>query len=321
MVYGDRESTALLQKMQSRKDKYDIQEYIHISEGEDVIKEKILAYEAVIICDVPAHIRNVILKYCFKNSIRVYITPKLSDIIVLGSDSIHLFDSPLLLSRNRGLAWEQRISKRALDLILSLIMLILTSPFMIIIAILIKAYDKGPVFYKQERLTLNGNKFMIYKFRSMRMDSEKSGARLAMKNDDRVTPVGKILRNIHFDELPQIFNILKGDMSLVGPRPERPEIAAEYEKSIPEFCFRLKVKAGLTGYAQVYGKYNTTPYDKLKLDLLYVENYSLWLDFKLLLMTFKILFQKENTEGVEKWQTTAVKDATAIEQGSKNNKS
>lgn len=321
MVYGDRESTALLQKMQSRKDKYDIQEYIHISEGEDVIKEKILAYEAVIICDVPAHIRNVILKYCFKNSIRVYITPKLSDIIVLGSDSIHLFDSPLLLSRNRGLAWEQRISKRALDLILSLIMLILTSPFMIIIAILIKAYDKGPVFYKQERLTLNGNKFMIYKFRSMRMDSEKSGARLAMKNDDRVTPVGKILRNIHFDELPQIFNILKGDMSLVGPRPERPEIAAEYEKSIPEFCFRLKVKAGLTGYAQVYGKYNTTPYDKLKLDLLYVENYSLWLDFKLLLMTFKILFQKENTEGVEKWQTTAVKDATVIEQGSKNNKS
>lgn len=313
MVYGDRESTALLQKIQSRKDKYDIQEYIHISEGEDVIKEKILAYEAVIICDVPAHIRNVLLKYCFKNSKRVYITPKLSDIIVLGSDSIHLFDSPLLLSRNQGLAWEQRIPKRCLDLILSLIMLIVTSPFMIIIAILIKAYDKGPVFYKQERLTLNGKTFMIYKFRSMRIDSEKSGARLAMKNDDRVTPVGRILRNIHFDELPQIFNILKGDMSLVGPRPERPEIAAEYEKSIPEFCFRLKVKAGLTGYAQVYGKYNTTPYDKLKLDLLYVENYSLWLDFKLLLMTFKILFQKENTEGVEKWQKTAVKDTT-IEQ-------
>lgn len=114
------------------------------------------------------------------------------------------------------------------------------------------------------------------------MDSEKKGARLAMKNDDRVTPVGRVIRNIHFDELPQIFNILKGDMSLVGPRPERPEIAAQYKREIPEFDYRLKVKAGLTGFAQVYGKYNTTPYDKLKLDLTYIENYSILLDFKLL---------------------------------------
>lgn len=307
MVYGDREPTALIQKMSSRKDKYDIQESIHISEGEDVIMEKILGYEAVIICDVPSQIRNNILKYCFKYSIRVYVTPKLSDIIILGSDSIHLFDSPLLLSRNSGLNLEQAIAKRMMDLFLSLLMLMIASPFMIIIAIFIKAYDGGPVFYKQERLTINGKKFMIYKFRSMKIDSEKHGARLAMKNDSRVTPIGKIIRNIHFDELPQIFNILKGEMSLVGPRPERPMIMKEYEKDIPEFIFRLKVKAGLTGYAQVYGKYNTTPYDKLKLDLLYVENYSLWLDFKLLLMTFKILFQKENTEGVEQWQKTAAK--------------
>lgn len=308
MVYGDRESTALIHKMSSRKDKYDIQESVHISEGEDVIMEKILGYEAVIICDVPSQIRNNILKFCFKYSIRVYVTPKLSDIIILGSDNIHLFDSPLLLSRNSGLNLEQAFVKRTLDLVLSLLMLMITSPFMIIIAILIKAYDRGPIFYKQERLTLDGKKFMIYKFRSMRMDSEKHGARLAMKNDNRITPVGKVLRNIHFDELPQLFNIIKGEMSLVGPRPERPIIAAQYEKDIPEFFFRLKVKAGLTGYAQVYGKYNTTPYDKLKLDLMYVENYSIWLDLKLLLMTFKILFQKENTEGVELWQKTAIKD-------------
>lgn len=308
MVYGDRESTSLIQKMSRRKDKYDIQESVHISEGEDVIMEKILGYEAVIICDVPSQIRNNILKFCFKYSIRVYVTPKLSDIIILGSDSIHLFDSPLLLSRNSGLNLEQAFAKRILDLFVSIIMLVIALPFMIIIAILIKCYDRGPVFYKQERLTINGKKFMIYKFRSMKMDSEKHGARLAMKNDDRVTPVGRILRNIHFDELPQIFNIIKGEMSLVGPRPERPIIAQQYEKDIPEFSFRLKVKAGLTGYAQVYGKYNTTPYDKLKLDLMYVENYSIWLDFKLLLMTFKILFQKENTEGVEQWQKTAVKN-------------
>ena len=137
------------------------------------------------------------------------------------------------------------------------------------------------------------------------MQSEKKGARLAMKDDDRITPVGKVLRQIHFDELPQIFNILKGDMSLVGPRPERPEIAQEYLKEIPEFNYRLKVKAGLTGYAQVYGKYNTTPYDKLKLDLTYIETYSVVQDIKLLMLTFKILFQKENTEGVERWQVTA----------------
>ncbi|WP_236354708.1 sugar transferase [Konateibacter massiliensis] len=308
MVYGDRDPLSLIRKVGSRKDKYDIQESIHISEGEDVILEKILSYEAVIICDVPSQIRNNILKFCFKYSIRVYVTPKLSDIIILGSDNIHLFDSPLLLSRNRGLNLEQAIAKRMLDLVLSLIMLVIASPFMLIIAILVKAYDRGPVLYKQERLTLNNKKFMIYKFRSMKMDSEKNGARLAMKNDSRVTPVGRVIRNIHFDELPQIFNIIKGDMSLVGPRPERPIIAKQYEKEIPEFPFRLKVKAGLTGYAQVYGKYNTTPYDKLKLDLMYVENYSIWLDFKLLLMTFKILFQKENTEGVEQWQKTAVKD-------------
>jgi exopolysaccharide biosynthesis polyprenyl glycosylphosphotransferase len=307
LIYGDRESTSLIKKMSSRRDKYEIQESIHISEGEDTILEKILSYEAVIICDVPAHIRNVILKFCFKYSTRVYVTPKLSDIIILGSDSIHLFDSPLLLSRNTGLNLEQSFAKRILDLVLSLIMLVIASPFMIIIAILVKAYDGGPIFYKQERLTLNSKKFMIYKFRSMKMDSEKHGARLAMKNDNRVTPVGRVLRNIHLDELPQLFNIIKGDMSLVGPRPERPTIAEQYEEDIPEFSFRLKVKAGLTGYAQVYGKYNTTPYDKLKLDLLYVENYSIWVDLKLLLMTFKILFQKENTEGVEEWQKTAIK--------------
>lgn len=309
MIYGDRESQSLIQKMSSRKDKYDIQECIHISEGKDVIQEKILAYDAVIICDVPSEIRNIILKYCFKYSIRVYVTPKLSDIIVLGSDNIHLFDTPLLLSRNSGLPFEQRFSKRAMDILISLTIGIVLLPLMLIIALLIKCYDRGPVFYKQERLTIDGKSFMIYKFRSMTIDSEaKSGARLAMKNDSRITPVGRFIRATHLDELPQIINILKGDMSVVGPRPERPEIASQYEEEIPEFCFRLKVKAGLTGYAQIYGKYNTTPYDKLKLDLLYIENYSIWQDFKIILMTIKTIFQKDNTEGVEEWQTTAAKN-------------
>ena len=178
---------------------------------------------------------------------------------------------------------------------------------MLLIALCIKMQDGGTVIYKQKRLTKDGKEFDIYKFRSMRMDSEQSGARLAQKGDRRVTPIGTIIRNLHFDELPQLFNILKGDMSLVGPRPERPEIAEQYKKQVPEFEFRLKVKAGLTGYAQVYGKYNTTPEDKLKLDLFYIEHYTIWMDMKLLLLTFKILFQKENTEGIENGQVTAVK--------------
>ena len=194
-----------------------------------------------------------------------------------------------------------------MDIVFSSLGILIASPFMIIIALAIKLYDKGPVFYKQERITKDAKPFMIYKFRSMTVHSEDAGARLAAKGDARVTPVGRVIRAIHFDELPQLFNILKGDMSMVGPRPERQIIADEYAEAIPEFVLRLKVKAGLTGYAQVYGKYNTTPYDKLKLDLTYIENYSAWLDIRILLLTFKILFVRENTEGVEESQTTAIK--------------
>ena len=307
LVYGEKNPEDLINKISSRKDKYHICERVHLSRGVEEIKKKIDEYPAVILGDIPAQSRNIFLKYCFEKNIRCYSIPKLSDIMLRNADTIHLFDTTLLLSRNRGLSAEQQMAKRAMDIVCALAGLIIASPFMIIIAILIKVYDGGPVFYKQKRLTMDGKVFEILKFRSMRVESETKGARLAMKNDDRVTPVGKVLRNIHFDELPQIFNILKGDMSLVGPRPERPEIAEEYLKEIPEFNYRLKVKAGLTGYAQVYGKYNTTPYDKLKLDLAYIETYSFLQDIKLIMLTFKILFQKENTEGVESWQTTAVK--------------
>ena len=141
----------------------------------------------------------------------------------------------------------------------------------------------------------------------MRINAETNGAIWAEKNDPRITKVGKFIRKTRIDEIPQFLNILKGEMSVVGPRPERQIIADQYTEEIPEFVLRLKVKAGLTGYAQVYGKYNTTPYDKLKLDLTYIENYSVWMDIKILFLTFKILFQKENTEGVDQDQTTAIK--------------
>ena len=306
LVYGDRKPDSFVQKVGKRNDKYDICAKVNINEaGEEEVYRMMRDYEAVIIWDLPAAIRNRLLKYCFSHSIRCYVTPKISDILIKGSERIHLFDTPLLLSRNMGLTAEQVFFKRATDIIISLLGIILASPFMLISAIMIKAYDRGPVIYKQERVTIGGKLFMIYKFRSMCIDSEKNGAQLATRHDSRITPVGKVLRNLHFDELPQLFNVLKGDMSIVGPRPERREIMRKYEKEIPEFYYRLKVKAGLTGYAQVYGKYNTTPYDKLKLDLTYIENYSFLLDCKLIFLTFKILFQKENTEGVEQWQVTA----------------
>lgn len=305
LIYGAHNPKDLIQKISTREDKYNICEMVHLSWGEEKIKEKIAEYPAVILGDIPSHERNVFLKYCFEKNIRCYSIPKISDILLRNADSIHLFDTTLMLSRNRGLTVEQEFVKRVMDIVFSLAGLVIASPFMLVIAFLIKVYDGGPVFYKQNRLTKDGKVFQILKFRSMKVQSEKKGARLAMKDDDRITPVGKVLRQIHFDELPQIFNILKGDMSLVGPRPERPEIAQEYLKEIPEFNYRLKVKAGLTGYAQVYGKYNTTPYDKLKLDLTYIETYSVVQDIKLLMLTFKILFQKENTEGVESWQVTA----------------
>ncbi|SDA29424.1 exopolysaccharide biosynthesis polyprenyl glycosylphosphotransferase [Ruminococcus sp. YE71] len=299
IVYGNSSANALVRKMCSRVDKYIINESISCDESIDRIKERILAHEAVVISDIPSQMKNQLVKFTFENDIRTYINPKLSDILVRGADECNLFDTPLLLCRNDGLSADQAVIKRTLDIFLSLVLIILTSPFMIGAAIAIKAYDKGPVLYKQQRLTIGGRKFYVYKFRSMIVNAEKNGAQLADKHDDRITPVGRIIRRIRFDELPQLFNILKGDMSFVGPRPERPELAEKYENSMPEFRFRLKVKAGLTGYAQVMGKYNTTPYDKLKLDLMYIERQSLRLDLKLMLMTVKIIFVPDSTEGVD----------------------
>ena len=307
LVYGGRPPKNLVEKLHSRKDKYQICEMISAQKGTDIVCRRIDRYENVVLCDMPLEIQSSIVEYCFQHSIRSYIVPKITDIMLLGAEQIHLFDTPILLLRNQGLGVEQVIVKRFMDLVISFFMLILTSPLMLLIALCIKVQDGGPVIYRPKRLTKDGREFDICKFRSMRMDSEQSGARLAQKGDSRVTPVGKIIRNLHFDELPQLFHILKGDMSLVGPRPERPEIAKQYKSQVPEFEFRLKVKAGLTGYAQVYGKYNTTPEDKLKLDLFYIEHYTVWMDMKLLLLTFKILFQKENTEGIENGQMTAVK--------------
>lgn len=310
LIYGDHPIEDILRKFSSRKDKYRIVKCLHIGDGMDAVEKEAedLEYNGVVIWDIPTAVRNNLLKFCYSRNIRVYMMPKISDVIIKGSDQLHLFDTPILLTREYSLKVEQRFAKRLIDIVCAVILIVVTSPLMLITAIAIKLYDGGPVLYKQIRCTVNAREFQIAKFRSMRVDAEKDGvARLAAKNDSRITPIGKFIRAVRIDELPQLFNILKGEMSFIGPRPERPQIIAQYMEDMPEFAFRMKVKAGLAGYAQVYGKYNTTPYDKLKLDLSYIENYSVWLDIKLMLLTLKILFRPESTEGIDSTQITAMK--------------
>ncbi len=301
MIFGRDNAITLKFKMETRPDKYHIKKLIPVEDGFESICQQITNYDAVIINDVPAQIRNDILKFCYRNHIRTYVTPKISDIIVRGSTSITLFDTPLLLVKGNGLTPSQRIFKRLLDLVICLPVAIVAAPVMALIAIAIKAEDGGPVFYKQARATLDGKVFNILKFRSMIVDAEKEGLSIpATDRDPRITKVGRFTRATRLDELPQLLNIIKGDMSIVGPRPERVEHMEKYGAEIPEFIFRTKVKGGLTGFAQIYGKYNTSPYDKLRLDLMYIENYSFILDIKLILMTIRIILKKESTEGFDK---------------------
>lgn len=261
--------------------------------GED-IASIIDRYEYVVMLDVPAEKRQSVMDYCYRQGISISFNPTISDVIETGASQVVFDDKPMLHIDATGLTLEQRILKRIVDLMIAIAGLFLSSPLWLLIAIAIKADDKGPILFKQKRLTVDGKAFHVYKFRTMK---ENAGNYSATEDDDRITKTGRVLRKIRADELPQLLNILIGDMSMVGPRPEMIENIQDYEQQIPEFRYRLKVKAGLTGYAQIEGKYNTSPLDKLLLDLTYIENYSLLLDFKLILRTLIVLFKKDSTEG------------------------
>ena len=293
IIYGKYSPDDLIKKVNSRRDKYNICGAESIAIGYEELTKRIPDYEAVVLCDLPAHTRNKILKFCFEKSIRIYVTPKLSDIIISGSESIHLFDTPLYLCRNNGFSMDQRIFKRAMDIIGSLIGIIILSPFMLLTAVAIKAYDRGPVFFKQARLTQDGREFGIIKFRSMCIESEKNGAQLAKKHDDRITPVGRLIRKIHFDEIPQLFNILKGDMSIVGPRPQ---LVRDMVFMTEQQRKRHKVRQGLTGLAQINGRNNITWEQKINYDLEYINNVSFKNDCKIILKTIEKVFKRENIE-------------------------
>ena len=308
-IYGSREDEGEFTRINNTINRYfRISRSIDCEAGFEAVCNEIRESSVVYLGDIPVAVRNKILKYCMQKKIDCYCIPKISDIYIQNSKVFQLNDKLLLRYPPLEVEPGKAIIKRAMDIVISSLMLVIFSPVMLVIAIAVKLTDHGPVFYKQERLTKDGRQFYMYKFRSMRIDAEKEGARLAGKNDERVTKVGKIIRNIHFDELPQLVNILKGEMSLVGPRPERAEFIEEYWRRIPEFPERLKVKGGLTGYAQIYGRYNSEPEDKIKYDLYYIYNYSLRMDIKILILTVRILFQKENTEGVEEWQISALKE-------------
>ena len=307
LIYGGKHKDLFVSKVKTRRHQFDISQMLEAGTDYEILCRAIDEHEGVMLWDIGTSARNRLLKYCYEKSKETYVMPKIMDIVLRGATTLHFFDTPLMLTKSSPIEFEQLVIKRAFDVIFALILTVILSPVMLITAILIKCYDGGPVFYKQVRCTKDNKEFYIYKFRSMIVEAEKDGvARLAQKNDDRITPVGKVIRKIRVDELPQLFNVLLGTMSFVGPRPERPEIIEKYKKSMPEFAYRTKVKAGLTGYAQIYGKYNTLPHDKLKLDLFYIENFSVWLDLKLIILTVKTLFTLESTEGISVGNVTAM---------------
>lgn len=309
VIYRNQEDLKRVEEIRYLTRKFDIQKLIE-DPGDDfkTLEEDLEGFEAVIVSGVNASLRNGIAKYCIEHDVRGYFAPHVGDIIMQGAKNISSFRVPVFSVRRAFKSPIYLFLKRLFDIVVSLSAIVILSPVYLCTALAVKLYDRGPVLYKQVRLTKDGKAFNVLKFRSMRVDAEKDGvARLAAENDDRITPVGKFIRACRLDELPQFFNIFKGDMSFVGPRPERPEIAAQYENEMPAFSLRLQVKAGLTGFAQVYGKYNTTPYDKLQMDLMYVNKMSVSEDLRLIFATLRILFLPESTEGIADGQTTAMK--------------
>ena len=293
----DMHEVTTAQKISVLKERHHISEICSEADGLEKIMEKIERYSTVFIGNIDRSIRIELTDYCFETGKRLLMMPTVEDIIFHNAYETFLGDSLVYLCRNRAFTPEQELLKRLMDIAGSLIGIVLTSPILFFSAMIIKLQDGGPIFFLQTRYTKNMKPFKMIKFRSMVVDAEKDGAQFTVDGDKRITPFGRFMRRYRIDELPQFFNILMGDMSLVGPRAERIENVEYYMTLLPEFRYRMKVKAGLTGYAQIYGKYNTSYEDKLKMDMLYIENCSILRDWQLLFLTLNVLFTPESTEG------------------------
>lgn len=300
LFYYNDDPEYLKQKFEEKPDQFKILKIVKVNGLEDIDSESFEGIDSAIIAYMPSEFRNEILKICFRKDIEVVISPRVSDVLLRGATELNILDRPLLVLETANSSTVQKAIKRAFDIVFSGFALIVASPVFLITALAIKIEDHGPVFYKQKRCTIGGREFEIYKFRSMIVNAEKNNkAVLASKGDSRITKVGNFIRATRIDELPQLINIIKGDMSVVGPRPERKELIDQYTDVVEAFPYRMKVKAGLTGYAQLLGKYNSNPYNKLLFDLMYVQKFSIILDLRLILLTLKIVFMKESTEGVD----------------------
>ncbi len=293
----DMRDRATVGKLGNMRDRYTIREICSESEGFVAITEKIQACSTLFIGNIDRDLRLQLTDYCFEHNKRLLVLPTVEDIIFHNAHETFIGDSLVYQCRNRTFSIEQLMVKRLMDVGISLIAILLTSPIMFFTAMIIKLQDGGPILFKQTRYTRNLEQFTLLKFRSMIVDAEKDGARFTTAGDSRITPFGRFIRRTRIDELPQLFNVLHGEMSLVGPRAERIENVDYYCELMPEFRYRMKVKAGLTGYAQIYGKYNTSYEDKLKMDMLYIENCSLVRDLQILFQTVNVLFTPESTEG------------------------
>lgn len=299
LITDDPEGEAfMLEKVNRYSEKYRVDAITSPNDRE--IESIILSHKAVILGKLGTIDKAMFLRMCASMEKPMLIRPDYTDIMLSTSQS-EQFDDLMMISVNKfGLTGGQRVTKRILDLCLGLAALVPALPVILLCALLIFLQDGHSPFFMQKRLTRGGREYGVYKLRTMIPDAEKHvGPVLAEKDDPRITKIGRILRSLRLDELPQIFNIIKGDMSIVGPRPERQFFYDEYTKTIPEFSHRLAVKAGLTGMAQVWGRYSTDPYEKLMLDLLYIQSYSLMLDIKLMIETVRVLFVKESSEGVD----------------------
>ncbi len=303
----------------SYKNRFEVVDYICVDDEiteisatcDSILRHKV---DAVMLCGIRSSQRNSLVKFCIKNSIVAYIRPNIGDLLIGESETFMLNHLPVLRCQEATPPIGYLFIKRTFDIVVSAIGLVVASPFMLATAIAVKAYDGGPVIFKQKRMTKNRKVFEVHKFRSMKVDADKGGKGIVtMQNDDRITPVGRFIRACRLDELPQLWDIFVGNMSIVGPRPERLETIELYEQEMPEFALRLQVKGGLTGYAQVYGKANTSPYDKLQMDLMYVGEQSISADIKIMLKTVKILFMPESTEGFAAELDAAKDNTVALE--------
>ncbi|RKD21952.1 exopolysaccharide biosynthesis polyprenyl glycosylphosphotransferase [Caminicella sporogenes DSM 14501] len=300
LVVSNKESNLITKEFLLNKTENDCIKYICNLINQETYKLIDEVDKVYIDSNIPNKDKLDLIEYCSKKNKILYLVPGMLEIALINSKITQSNDMLLLKVERFGLSFEQKVLKRVLDIVISIIGLIITLPLLLIVSIIIKLYDKGPVFYKQERVTENNKIFNLYKFRTMIVDAEKyTGPVLATERDPRITPIGRFLRATRIDELPQLINVLKGDMSIVGPRPERPYFVEKFNKEIEEFKYRVFVKAGITGLAQVLGRYSTDPENKAKFDLLYIKNYSLLLDIKIIFNTFKVIFMKDSSAGVK----------------------